>query len=353
MADSTSTVIQQESPEVEAYRLALLEAAKGLLPEIDPETGEQIGTYEALPDYQVAGLDPLQSQAAMLAELGVGSYLPYLLGGSDAITAGATQIQQGAMPALAAAAQTAQEAQPYISAGTGRFDPSQVNAFMDPYLEDVVDTQMADIAEMAARQRVGAKGQAVGAGAFGGSRSAVQQAEIDRAELMEAAKTGAALRSTGFNQAMQAAQQAFEAQKSRNLQAGQLQTALGQGLGALAGQAGEMGTSLGQLGLQQASLGELQSALSANDLQNLLSIGGMRQQQQQNILEATRQNALQDYYQPYQGISFLSDIYSKTPSAQQTLSVGTSPAVSPFQTVAGLGIAGLSAAAGAKEAGLF
>lgn len=346
MAETTTTQIVQESPDIEAYRLGLLQSAKDLL----PGEGE---TYEALPGYQVAGLDPLSSQAAALAQAGVGSYLPFLQGGSDAITAGMTQLQQGAIPALATAALSAEQAQPYISAGTGRFDPSQTSAFMDPYLEDVVATQLADIKEMADRQRIAASGQAVGAGAFGGSRSAVQQAEIDRNELMEAARTGAALRSTGYNQARQAAQQAFEAQKARNLQAGQQQLALGQGLGSLAAQAGQFGTQLGQLGLQQSSLGELQSGLTSQDIQNLTALGGMRQQQQQNILEAQRQTELQDYYQPYQGISFLSDIYAKTPSAQQTISVGTSPAVSPFQQVAGLGIAGLAAASGAQNAGLF
>jgi len=346
MADTTTTQIVQESPDIEAYRLGLLQSAKGLL----PGEGE---TYQALPGYQVAGMDPLTSKAAALGELGVGSYLPFIENASEALTAGQTQIQQGAMPALATASLMAEQAQPYISAGTGRFDPSQVSRFMDPYLDDVVDTQLAEIQRLADLQKVNAAGSAVGAGAFGGSRSAVQRAEIDRNALAEAAKTGAALRSTGYNQAMQAAQQAFEAQKARNLQAAQQQSTLGQGLGSLAAQAGQFGTQLGQLGLQQASLGELQSNLSTGDIQNLINLGGMRQQQQQNILEAQRQTELQDYYQPYQGISFLSDIYAKTPSSQQTISVGTSPAVSPFQQVAGLGIAGLAAASGAQNAGLF
>jgi hypothetical protein len=46
----------------------------------------------------------------------------------------------------------------------------------------------------------------------------------------------------------------------------------------------------------------------------------------------------------------LSDIYKGTPSAQQTITSQASQQPSTFQQVAGLGIAGLSAAAGAREA---
>jgi len=85
----------------------------------------------------------------------------------------------------------------------------------------------------------------------------------------------------------------------------------------------------------------------------LMQLGGVEQANLQAGLDAQRQSELQKAYEPYQRLSFLSDIYGKTPSSQQTLSVGTSPSVSPFQQVAGLGIAGLSAAAGARNAGLF
>jgi len=49
----------------------------------------------------------------------------------------------------------------------------------------------------------------------------------------------------------------------------------------------------------------------------------------------------------------LSDIYKGAPTTQQTIASATAPQVSPAQSYLGLGIAGLSAAAGAKTAGLF
>ena len=58
-------------------------------------------------------------------------------------------------------------------------------------------------------------------------------------------------------------------------------------------------------------------------------------------------------YEPYQRLGFLSDIYKGAPTTQQTIASSTSPNVSPAQQFLGLGIAGLSAAAGAQKAGLF
>ena len=50
--------------------------------------------------------------------------------------------------------------------------------------------------------------QAVGSGAFGGSRAAVLQGEIGRNTLEQQARTGERLRSAGFSQASKLAQDA-------------------------------------------------------------------------------------------------------------------------------------------------
>jgi hypothetical protein len=62
---------------------------------------------------------------------------------------------------------------------------------------------------------------------------------------------------------------------------------------------------------------------------------------------------LQRYSQPYQQYGFLSDIYSGVPTGQMTTTASSAPQVSPFQTAIGLGIQGLSAAAGAQRAGII
>ena len=80
MSETTSqTVFQREAPEIEAYKLGLMEQAKNL-------TGTE--PTGGLPAVQAAGADPLQTQAANLATQGVGSYQPFLTSGQQAITSG-------------------------------------------------------------------------------------------------------------------------------------------------------------------------------------------------------------------------------------------------------------------------
>jgi hypothetical protein len=52
---------------------------------------------------------------------------------------------------------------------------------------------------------------------------------------------------------------------------------------------------------------------------------------------------LQQAYEPFQRISFISDIYKGAPSSQQTISQTTAPSPSLVSQVAGLGTAGLAA----------
>lgn len=137
-------------------------------------------------------------------------------------------------------------------AGTGEgFDPSGISRFQDPFTQEVIDAQQAEIARLGEKQKSDARAQQVRAGAFGGSRGAIQEAEIGRNVLQQQAKTGAELRSQGFQQAAQQAQSAFEQAQARRQQAAQLTGSLGQagaqtGISA-AGQAGQLGLSAEQL----------------------------------------------------------------------------------------------------------
>ena len=107
-----------------------------------------------------------------------------------------------------------------------------------------------------------------------------------------------------------------------------------------------------QLGLQQAGLGQLQQQLNLGDVKTLEALGARDQALQQQVLEAQRQSNLQLQQFPYQQFAFLSDVYKGTPSSQQVTQTTQTQDPSTFQQIAGLGIAGLSAAAGAKNLGL-
>jgi len=90
MAVETTEQIVREAPEIEAYKLALLQEAQKLAKQpID------------LPIQQIAGLTGLQTRAAELAEAGIGAYTPYLTEGGYTMGDAYTQLinaQQQASP---------------------------------------------------------------------------------------------------------------------------------------------------------------------------------------------------------------------------------------------------------------
>jgi hypothetical protein len=107
------------------------------------------------------------------------------------------------------------------------------------------------------------------------------------------------------------------------------------------------------MGMQQGALGELSQTLNQKDSGYLFDVGKQQQAQDQANLEASRQTEMEQRYEPYQRVGFLSDIYQGAPTSQQTIAATTAPKSSAAQQILGLGVAGLSAAAGANKMGLF
>jgi len=152
---------------------------------------------------------------------------------------------------------------------------------------------------------------------------------------------------------MQGAQQAG----AFGMQGNELQSRIGEGIGGLGTSYGQLnmgqGSGLADLGMRQAALGELGQGLQQKETGFLFDVGKQQQAQQQAELEAGRQTQMEQLYEPYQRVGFLSDIYKGAPTSQQSITSATSPSTSPAQQILGLGVAGLSAAAGASKAGLF
>ena len=72
-------------------------------------------------------------------------------------------------------------------------------------------------------------------------------------------------------------------------------------------------------------------------------LGALGQTQSQRELDAARQSQLQQSYEPFQRLSFMSDIFKpQVGSAQSTLGVSVAPSPSPLSQGIGLGVAGLS-----------
>ena len=294
MAEVTEQIVR-EAPQIEAYKLGLLQAAKNLSEQQLP-----------LPAYQVAGMTDLQKQSAQLAEQGIGSYQPFLQAGQQAVEAGVGAIGQS----------------------FGAPTTAQLQQFQNPYQELVTQQALQEMRRQSDIARQGQAAQAVRAGAFGGTREGVQRAETERG--LQDIMSQRIAQDLAQNYAQ--AQSLFGQQQQRAQQAGQI---------------------YGQLGVQQAALGQSAQQLGLQDVQTLATLGGQEQQLAQQQLEAQRATQLQQALTPYQQLSFLSDIYKGAPGTQIALTAQTAPQASPLQQAVGMGIAGLSAAAGAKKVGLL
>ena len=81
-----------------------------------------------------------------------------------------------------------------------------IGAYQSPYQQQVIDLTLQDIQRQSDIAQQLAQSKAIGAGAFGGSRSAILESEATRPYAEQAARTIAGLRQAGFEQAQQAAQ---------------------------------------------------------------------------------------------------------------------------------------------------
>ena len=266
--ETQQTVINRAAPFMEDYTRRLLDPVFAL------------GTTPRdLPQQEVAPLSSLVTRDLEQAR-GLPSFLPFLTEAAD------------------------------IARGTAQAPTAEnLRQFMDPNLELVRDAALKEIDRGGLQQLNQLRGNQVARGAFGGTRQAVQEAELGRGLQDVRAKTIAGLQS----QAFQDAQRAFENQQAR--------------------QAG-LATMLGNIGLQgqrvTAGLGGLEQALG----QRQLDVDFLNQQAQS-----------QD---PFTRFGFISDILRGVPSFQQQLTSTQAPGASPLSAAlgTGLGIAGLGQAAG-------
>lgn len=194
-------------------------------------------------------------------------------------------------------------------------DPRSIQAYMSPYMQNVVDIQKREANRDYATQLANIKRQAVGAGGFGGSRSAVQESEAQRnlgTRLSD-------LQATGQQQAFQQAQQAQQFGANLGLQG------YGQGLQAA--------STLGQLG--QTRFGQEMGISDA-----LSRAGAVQQAQGQQALDLAYQDWMNQKNYPYQQLAFMSDMYRGLPlsqAAQQQYTAGPNAA----SQLAGLGTTAL------------
>ena len=177
---------------------------------------------------------------------------------------------------------------------SGLLADTDLSRYINQYDDAVVDNTLSDLdrARVIQKQNIGAN--ATAAGAFGGSRHALREAENNKNFYDQAAKTAASLRQTGFTNAQQMGlsdiqntMQGDLANQGANLQADSLSANLAQQT-ALANQ--NAGNTANQFGAQAAN----QAALAASAQQQQASqFGAQAANQARNLNQAANNQAAQ------------------------------------------------------------
>jgi len=234
--------------------------------------GTQTSTTSIDPDVKQAYMGNLGYAQQVANNLGTQQFAGY----NPQYTAGEAQIEQAAqggvgMQNLDTAAELTRAGAGYQPMMVGA-DQAAIQSYLNPYTQEVINTGLSDLekARQAAVQQTGQ--QAMQAKAFGGSRQGVAEALTNQQYGTQAGNMIANLRSQGYTQALNAAQQAALANQSAGMQGAQFR------MGAA--------SQLGGLGQQQTA-GQYAAG------QALMGLGGARQQFAQQQLDAQRNLNLQ------------------------------------------------------------
>jgi len=297
-------------------------------PVMDPETGEQmyVGADGAFVSDPTQAVTDQYGEPILATEGGVAA--PDIIGFTDPQMQAIARMTGGVDPVTGEQYEGMMEAyKPYLDesfktfqagadiaekAGTAAYDPESYKDYYDPFVEEVIDTTLAEIQREGDISKIGERAQAVGAGAYGGSRQAIAEQELQRNIADQKARTAAQLRSAAYTGAQQQAQSAFENQQKRGIQSGQLFQGLGTGIGAL---------------------GEAAQNLGFQDVNALFNIGQLEQGQLQREYDVQRAGQLEEAYEPFARFSYMRDILSGVPSSGTSLAASATPQASPLGNV--------------------
>jgi hypothetical protein len=251
--------------------------------------------YQAYGGQRLAGFTPMQQQAFNT----VGQLGPTLQGEVGSQMAGAA-----GLGSLYAGNQYANQAT----------NPYAMQSYMNPYVQNALNPAMQDARRQSEITGVQNAAQAVGAGAFGGSRFGLQEAERQR----NLGQNLASIYGTGMSDAYKNAQQSMQFGSTLGLQ----------GLG----QAGQIASTLGNLGQQQFS--QAKDAAAAQQ-----AVGTAQQQLEQQQLEQQYADFQNQRQYPYQQLAYMSDMLRGLPLSQYTQTMYQAPP-SFLTQAAGIGAVG-------------
>jgi hypothetical protein len=226
----------------------------------------------------------------------------------------------------------------------GTFTPGMADYYGDPYQQRVTDIALREGRRQGdiAKQQ-GAMG-AIGRGTFGGARQALMQAEQERGLQQNLADIQAKGSQAGF----QSAQQQFNADAARQLQAQQANQQAQQGAAQLAGQTGLGGLTAGlEASHQQAVTAAAQQTSNLERLKAQAASEGEKQALQQKIDDLQYQTAMEQRDWEKKQLEFYNAMLRGNAGLGST-QINYAPQPSAMSQLGGLGIGalGLSKALG-------
>ena len=314
----------------------------------DPTLQQIQQTTTTIPDYAKPYVEELLGSAQGLTDINQNPYMQYMgdrvaqftpLQQQSYENAGLMQTSPQLQDATAMAGQaglgalnTGYTYNPYAAE---KFTGANVEQYMNPYMQNVVERQQADAQRQSqiAGQAQGA--QAARSGAFGGSGDYLMRGQA----AGNLARQKGDIQAQGLNNAYQQATQQFNTSQGQNQAAAQLNA-----------QQGQFGAGLGLQGLQTANqaaqnlanIGQTQYGQNMGVLGMQNQFGGQQQQQVQNVLNNQYGDFLNAQNHPYKQLGFMSDMLRGLPLTQQSQAMyGQAPSM--VSQVAGLGLAGAGA----------
>ena len=290
-----------------------------------PPPATQTVTQTAIPEYARPYVETMLGKTEALTDINQNPYQPY---GGQRI-AGFNPTQERAFQNVAnqqVAGQVGAGTAMAGAAGLGSLgagadyrnmatNPYATQAYMSPYMQNVVDVQKNEALRDAQMRNIGANLGAARQGTYGGARQVLAEQERNRNLQQQMAN----IQATGTQNAFQAAQQAQQFGTTAGLQG--------------YGQALQGASTLGQLG--QTQFGQ-QQAINAAQQQ----VGAVQQAQAQQGLDLAYQDFLKQRNYPYQQLAFMSDMTRGLPLSQAAQQVYTAPPSTASQ-LGGLGMSAL------------
>jgi hypothetical protein len=215
---------------------------------------------------------------------------------------------------------------------TQQFTGNNVQAYMNPYMQNVVERQQSDAQRQGEISRQMQNAQAARSGAFGGSGNMLANNQLNASIMRQKGD----IQAKGLQDAYTQAMGQFNQSQAQNL-AGQQLNAQQQQFGAGLGLQGLQTAMTGAKSLADIGQTQYGQNLGLLDVQN--RFGAQQQGQMQNALNTEYQDFLNYQNYPYKQMGFMSDMIRGLPMSQLSSTMYQQPP-SMIQQVAGLGITG-------------